>query len=192
MSWNRSWPKVLELAAEMKRLQRSARVPGRAGTHLRYQAHPLTDGFWLTTLQRQSRNCFFIDKRGTPRELRGAYLEESDPVPPQSRLQRFLNASSRPLALCAEQWNEWYEAQWRPMKRNGVPYQLDLMCRNATSFQKRARRVGSIDLEALLLSSGRSVPDRAGPPRPPKARDRERVSSLLQSVHQKTMSASRG
>src|SRR2546426_2515348 len=68
------------------------------------------------------------------------------------------------------------------MKRNGVPHQLDLMCRNATSFQKRARRVGSIDLEALARSSGRSVPDRAGPPRPPKARDRERVSSLLQSV----------
>ena len=36
------------------------------------------------------------------------------------------------------------------MKRNGVPYQLDLMCRNATSFQQCARRVGSIELEARL------------------------------------------
>src|SRR5215467_14027453 len=36
------------------------------------------------------------------------------------------------------------------MKRNGVPHQLDLMCRYATFFQKRARRVGPIHLEALL------------------------------------------
>jgi hypothetical protein len=30
------------------------------------------------------------------------------------------------------------------MKRNGVPHQLDLMCRNAMFFQKRARRVSPI------------------------------------------------
>src|ERR1700752_623385 len=35
------------------------------------------------------------------------------------------------------------------MKRDGVPYQLDLMCRNATFFQKRARGVGPINFETL-------------------------------------------
>src|ERR1700745_4008349 len=35
------------------------------------------------------------------------------------------------------------------MKRNGVPHQLDLMCRNATFFQKRARGVGPINFETL-------------------------------------------
>src|SRR3989441_5176958 len=34
---------VLELAAEIERLQRSVRVPGPAGTHLRRHTHPLTD-----------------------------------------------------------------------------------------------------------------------------------------------------
>ncbi len=38
----------------------------------------------------------------------------------------------------------------RRMKRNGVPHQLDLMGRNATFFQKRASRIGPIDLESLL------------------------------------------
>ena len=51
---------------------------------------------------------------GTPRVLREPYLEESYPVPPQSRLPRFLNASSRLLVLYEEQWNESNEAQWRP------------------------------------------------------------------------------
>jgi len=36
------------------------------------------------------------------------------------------------------------------MKRNGVPHQLDLMRRNATFLHKGARRIGSVDLEALL------------------------------------------
>ena len=44
------------------------------------------------------------------------------------------------------------------MKRNRVPHQLDLICRNATFFQKRASCVGPIDLEALLcgLAVGQS------------------------------------
>src|SRR6266576_2479669 len=43
---------VLELAAEIERLQRSVRVPGRAGTHLRCHTHPLTDEDSLRVFQR--------------------------------------------------------------------------------------------------------------------------------------------
>jgi len=56
------------------------------------------------------------------------------------------------------------------MKRNRVPHQLDLVCRNARFFQKRARRVRTIDLETLLcgvavgqsrfeINSVRATPD---------------------------------
>src|SRR5256885_13470697 len=46
---------VLELAAEIERLQRSVRVPGRAGTHLRCHTHPLTDEDSLRVIEPLAR-----------------------------------------------------------------------------------------------------------------------------------------